>query len=344
MVEDGRHNNSSLPNMSSALIDLPSRPKILLMRQDRIGDVFVSTPLFHALRQRFPDAQIDVLLSRNNKAAEFAIRSVVNNVHILRKNSLNMLRLLWRLRRERYDLLVDLNHSASTTSNMLISSAKAKHSIALETNKPTPATHIVPQGDRRTRHIVDVLCDLLLPIGIVIPRPERQPRIMIRQDVRQHARSALRIHEHERILGVQISGSSNDRMYPAESWRIVLTLIKNQLPDVSIVVLSAPSEYEQAARLAQQVGARFVNPGNTYEHFAAAIAECDWLASPDTAAVHVAAACNVPSVVLFTKDHRGYLNWMPYGSFCWPIITEQASLSAIPTTAVIDNVGAMVLG
>ncbi len=341
MVEDGRRNNSSLPNMSSALIDLPPHPKILLMRQDRIGDVFVSTPVFYALRQRFPDAQIDVLLSRNNKAAEFAIRSVVNNVHILRKNSLEMLRLLWKLRRKRYDLHIDLNHSASTTSNMLISSVRAKQSIALETDKPTPATHIVPQGDRSLRHIVDVLCDLTIPLGFDIAQDQRRLVIPIGDQLLRDVRESMGHGSGEKVLGVQVSGSSQERMYPPELLRVVVAALEQQFPEVKIVVLSAPSDRPAADIVASGTRALCFDAGSGYERFAAAIASCDWLLSPDTAAIHVAAAYHVPSVVLFSRDHRGFLNWLPYGSYCLPIITDQAALSAIPTDDVIRNVATM---
>lgn len=327
--------------MSSALIDLPPRPKILLMRQDRIGDVFVSTPLFHAMRHRFPQSQIDALLSRNNKVSEFAIRSVINNVHILRKNSLDMLRLLWKLRRERYDLLVDLNHTASTTSNMLISSAKAKHSIVLETDRPTPAKHTVPQGDRRLRHIVDVLCDLTIPLGFEIAVDQRRPLIPIADQLLRDVRETMAQGSDRKILGIQISGSSSERMYPPEMLRVVVAAIEQQFPEVNIVVLSAPSDRPAAEVVIAGTRARCFDAGSGYERFAAAIASCDWLLSPDTAAIHVAAAHDIPSVVLFSRDHRGFLNWLPYGSYCLPIITEEAALSAIPADEVVRSVVTM---
>ncbi|HVN48646.1 MAG TPA: hypothetical protein VMU30_07475, partial [Bacteroidota bacterium] len=40
--------------------------KYLFIRQDMIGDVLVSTPLFAALKKHYPQATIDVLLSSKN--------------------------------------------------------------------------------------------------------------------------------------------------------------------------------------------------------------------------------------------------------------------------------------
>src|SRR5687768_14295828 len=44
----------------------PSVKKLLLLRQDRLGDVIMSTPLMVALHDQFPLAEIHILLGRNN--------------------------------------------------------------------------------------------------------------------------------------------------------------------------------------------------------------------------------------------------------------------------------------
>ena len=41
--------------------------KILVIRHDNIGDLIVTTPLFRALRERFPDARIDALVNSYNR-------------------------------------------------------------------------------------------------------------------------------------------------------------------------------------------------------------------------------------------------------------------------------------
>lgn len=326
----------------SSSIELPARPKILFLRQDRIGDVFVSTPVVHAVRQRYPLAQVDFLLSRNNAAASFALNDDVDNILVLRKNSVQMLRLLWKLRRTRYDLVIDLNHTASSTSRLLIRFVGARNSIALQTDRESPATHVVPQGDRRTRHITDVLCDLTEPLGLAIPIEERRPRINLRESVVDAVQKKLAHDSDQKILGVQISGSSADRMYPIDAMHDVIRLLEQRFPEVRIIVLAAPSDKLYATQVASGTSAQVFNAGTGYESFAASIALCDWLLSPDTAAIHVAAAFDIPSVVLFSRDHRGYLNWLPYGSFCLPIITDSASLSAIPPEVVVENVAAMI--
>src|ERR1044071_7530739 len=44
-------------------------PSILLMRQDRLGDVLMSTFVIEALRKKYPHSKLAVLLGKNNKGA-----------------------------------------------------------------------------------------------------------------------------------------------------------------------------------------------------------------------------------------------------------------------------------
>src|SRR5436190_24136822 len=49
-------------------LQLPPKPKILLLRQDRLGDAIISTPLIVALREKFPNAELMMLLGTNNES------------------------------------------------------------------------------------------------------------------------------------------------------------------------------------------------------------------------------------------------------------------------------------
>lgn len=323
--------------MPDAIV-LPASPRILLLRQDRIGDVFVSTPALCAIRKQFPSASIDYVLSRNNAAAAFALREHTNRVLVFRKNSFEMLRLLWQLRCAAYDLVIDFNHTASTTSNFLIKCINAKYSIALKTSSPSAASCVVEQGDRTSRHIVDVLCDLTIPLGITIPLSERRLSLPLSERVLQEAKQRLRGGHQQPVLAVQISGSSADRMYPADKLQQVIESVQMRFPELKIVIVSAPGERDVSQKLAHVTGTTYIDTPGSYEQFAAIIACCDYLLSPDTAAIHVAAAHGVPSVVLFSKDPRGYLNWLPYQSVCLPVITDSTSLAQVPVHLVTEKV------
>ncbi len=52
--------------MTTAL-ELPAQPRILVVTLRRLGDVLLTTPLIHALRERWPDAAIDALVFRGTE-------------------------------------------------------------------------------------------------------------------------------------------------------------------------------------------------------------------------------------------------------------------------------------
>src|ERR1700733_7570889 len=49
-------------------LTIPESPSILILRQDRLGDVMMSTFLIGALREKYPDSKIGILLGKNNVA------------------------------------------------------------------------------------------------------------------------------------------------------------------------------------------------------------------------------------------------------------------------------------
>lgn len=62
------------------LFFLDDSAKILLLRQDRLGDLLVSTSFIRILRQHLPKAKIDILLSKSNIQAQKCVVKYVDNV------------------------------------------------------------------------------------------------------------------------------------------------------------------------------------------------------------------------------------------------------------------------
>ena len=46
----------------SAKLDLPARPRILVVALRRLGDVLLTTPLIRSLRRAYPDARLELLV------------------------------------------------------------------------------------------------------------------------------------------------------------------------------------------------------------------------------------------------------------------------------------------
>lgn len=321
--------------------------RILLLRQDRIGDVLVSTPIIAELRARYPAATIGMVLSTNNKAVAYTVEPFVDRTHLYRKSLIDLFRLRRELRSCRYDVVIDLMDNPSSTSALLIQGSAAQLAVGVDKENRRVYTHVVPLADRTSVHIVERIARVTWPLGFGLALSDLRPRIPGAVPRRDAAHSSWTLATTYR-LGVNISGSDVDRMYPEEQMIAALRSVANTYANeisngtLTIAIMSAPHHHAIAMRIADAIGATCLDPMPSFRDFAQAIGSCDMFMTPDTSAVHVAAAWNVPSVVLFAQDDRKLLPWYPYNTKNWSCIAHNAPLAAIATEDVAAAVTAMI--
>ncbi|MFY0653215.1 MAG: glycosyltransferase family 9 protein [Cyclobacteriaceae bacterium] len=102
--------------------------RILIIQTAFIGDVILTTGLVEKLKAEFPDASIDFLLRKGNEQL-FENNPHINKLLIWDKKSdklKNLFRMISVIRKERYDLLVNLQRYFSTGLMVFLSGAKYK--------------------------------------------------------------------------------------------------------------------------------------------------------------------------------------------------------------------------
>jgi ADP-heptose:LPS heptosyltransferase len=147
------------------ILQLDAGARVLLLRQDRIGDVLVSIPTIRVLRRHLPQVQFELLLSRNNWGVRHATAAYVQQWWLYRKSPLAVLGLLRRLQRRRYSAILDLTDNASVTSTLLLHLLDAPVKLGIAKENAAVYTHVVPRLDRARVHIVERIAQLLLPFG-----------------------------------------------------------------------------------------------------------------------------------------------------------------------------------
>src|SRR5215469_10649764 len=132
-----------------APIDLGSCPRICVIKLATLGDLLLATPALHALRERYPEATIDVLttpasaeLLRDSQLVRrifsFDKYAFDNPRQLLQdlRPTLASSGLLARLRRERYDAVLFLHHLTLTRSRIkawaLLRALGAQRSFGLD--------------------------------------------------------------------------------------------------------------------------------------------------------------------------------------------------------------------
>jgi ADP-heptose:LPS heptosyltransferase len=310
--------------------------RILLIRQDRIGDVLVSTPLIAALRDALPALQIDLLLSTNNVAALPGL-SGIRKAWVYERTFLSMVRLVRQLRREQYDVAMDLMDNPSATSTAFCVLSGARWTVGLEKENDYSYDVRVPLRSRRDYHIIERLSPLAEPFGINAAEAERSVVYTPQQSSRDLAHALMRergILQHRKI-GVNISAGSERRFWGTDRYRDIVAFLSERHPEAAILILCKPGDRDRADEIVRdQSRAWVVPPSTSFDAFAACVAHLDALITPDTSVVHLASAFKVPAVVLYIQSNPDLHIWEPYATPHAPVVTTVDDLASISTEAV----------
>ncbi len=309
-----------------------NRCKVLFIRQDRIGDVLVSTPLFVALKKAYPGLTLDVLLSSNN---HFVLERApyVRKRWVYTKSLGASIVMLRGIRNERYDFVVDLMDNPSATSTVLMLLAKGNWNVGLEKDNAYAYDIVVPMLSRKDTHIIDRLAKLLTVFGLrdMDLRVDYATFPSSDQFVEKLMQNGFR--GKGKVIGVNISAGHDSRFWGVENYQALVAFLKSSFRDCSIVLLHKPGDRERALAIVKDFPDVLVPPSLSFDQFAACIKTLSILFTPDTSAVHLAAAFRVPSVILYVQSDKSLRIWEPYKTECETLVADR-DIAAIGVPAV----------
>lgn len=300
--------------LSSGTEDVLSRPdtirRILLVRTDKLGDVIVSTPIFEALRQRFPNAEIDLLLGRKNGAAA-PLLAHLDHIFQTNKRLSTIVSLISQLRARRYDIAIDMLTGDSMTAAVYTNFSGAKVKIGFDDS--SPAIYTVPvRRPTANEHQVMYLFRLLAPLGIVVSPQDVRQSIVLPQATIEKARTRLPTDSvgNRRLVMINISGSSVRKYWGSSNYARLARDLGS--PSTRVIFVSAPSDIGSLQEIAGASGAEWLAPCPDFVEFAAVLSLADLVITPDTSIVHIAAALNKP-VVALTGSSLVSAEWHAWG-------------------------------
>ncbi|GBD04620.1 Lipopolysaccharide core heptosyltransferase RfaQ [bacterium HR20] len=323
--------------VTSACSVLPTAtPRILLLRQDRIGDVLCSTPILDTLRHAFPHARMDIVLSKNNIALAGIVHHWCDHVWCYGKTLASFLHLRRMLRRMQYDVVVDLMDNPSTTSTMLIAATNAPFRFGIFKENAWAYTHCVPLLDRSRYHYVERIAQLLLPFGIDPASAQLDLRYPLSQSDIARAACDLGLPEHPERCGFVFIHTSTRHQPLQWEWgryRELVRILRQRFPSLAIGLGGTEHDADAINAIASECGG-FALPTLPFHRYAAMLYYARLLITPDTSIVHVAAALKVPAVVLFHRGDERLLPWYPYRS-PYRALVSNGSVNAIAASDVL---------
>jgi ADP-heptose:LPS heptosyltransferase len=282
--------------------------RILVISLAGIGDTLMATPILHELRLGCPEAEIDVLvmwpgakslLEHNPHPTEVLQHSFI------KASKLSSLRLLWTLRRRRYDLSLNLHPQGRREYRYIAAAVGARQRLThrYENHEPFDdrlMTGSIPQdyavhAAENNRRLLD-----LAGIPRRLPRPAYE--LYLSAPETQWAGQWLERNglSGRRWLGLHVgSGGTKNlalRRWPLDRFEALARRLATTHPGLPLLFFGGPGEVEDHARLFQRLrGVEVYFPeAPSLRHAAALLGSAHAFLSVDTVFMHLAAAMSVP--------------------------------------------------
>ena len=267
--------------------------KFLVRQTAFIGDVVLATALLEKLHAFFPEAQIDFLVRKGNEAL-LAGHPWLHQVLVWDKkqNKLKNLRVMGRrIRRERYDTVINVQRFAATGLLTMFSGAKA--TIGFDKNPFSRFfTHRIPHVITGGTHEIDRNQTLISAFTDDQPaRPRLYPTAEDSEAVRAYKRAPY----------ITISPASVwfTKQYPGDKWADLIRMIP---PGYKIFLLGAPSDRPLTQSIVARAGtANIVDLSGELSFLRSAALMRDAVMNyvNDSAPMHFASAVNAPVTAVY---------------------------------------------
>lgn len=289
-----------------------------------IGDIVCVTPAIESVRRRYPTADLAVIV-RPHLAGLLAGSPFVDRVFEYEVGApWRRLAYLYRLRRERFDLWVDLHMPTFNTvssnardlrRNALLAAASgsryrlgyAHPALGRRLTHPVP----VPSEERlRTENIVDTTTSLIHPDDV----GKYRKHVPVTDADRRWAAEHFPQTQEPRIALFFGSRQPAD-LWPEELIFDLVRHISGRWPHSELVMIGGEHERELAQRLtasdlARNTRLRSFIDRTTFGQTAALLERCHAFVGTDSGATHIADAVGLPIVALFSSKNYPRI-WAP---------------------------------
>ncbi|PMQ14482.1 glycosyltransferase family 9 protein [Janthinobacterium sp. AD80] len=280
-------------------LDIARVRKVLILRNDKIGDMIVTTALLRELKKNYPHWQIDVAASSANRDV-IAANPHVSDILIWDKQPLlrDLRTTIADLRRRRYDVIFNPYNRFSIPLLLRIKWLGARYLTGFAIPKYGTSTakldmfdHTVPCD--RSRHILHSYFAAFAAFGL--------RDIDMRYElfgVEAHAAPIdaacdTLLRSYAGLFCLNFQGSNAQRTVSVADAQRCCAALAARYPRHALLVIAAPGTEARAAGIVDGAGhanVMLAPPTGHILQLAALIRRCELVLSPDTSVIHIASA------------------------------------------------------
>jgi len=294
--------------------------KILVIQTAFIGDVVLSTALLESLHKQFPSAAMDILVRQGNETL-FTKHPFVNEVVVWNKKKkkyLHWLNILFKIRKSKYDAVVNVQRFAAT--GLWTAMSKATFKIGFDKNPFSFLfTHAIKHHELAAGvHEINRNHQLIQVLGeVTLCKPKLYPT---GEDVEK-----VKKYQVQPYLCIAPASVWYTKQYPIADWILFLNTLSFEGP---IYLLGGPGDSNLVDKILEQlvpaVKKQFFNLAGELGFLAAASLQQKAVLNyvNDSAPMHFASAVNAPVVAIYcsTIPEFGY---GPLSDYSYVVQTEE---------------------
>lgn len=295
--------------------------KILIIRLDHVGDLLCTTPAFRAIKEKFPTAKLDVLVSKYNKDI------VKDNPFIdgimtyeapwfKRRNRriiklVEFIRLAKALKGQKYDIGIDLRGDLRDIILMFLAAIKYKIGYGITGAGFLLDKEITYNPDV---HIAEHNLDVLKAIGI--ETTNKRSEFFIADEYENFAKDFLiknGLKADDFLVCVHLgAGFASKRWLPKKWAQLIDKLIKDF--KARVIIIGTRDDKTLSNNIKQMVKGKIIDAvGETsLVGVAALLKKAKLFIGTDSGPSHIAASVDTPSVILYSGTNYAK-HWAPLG-------------------------------
>jgi ADP-heptose:LPS heptosyltransferase len=298
-----------------------------------LGDLICTTPAIEALRKKYPDAQIDIVVNsynflgiRNNPFVDEVyvytkpkhVKGVANKLKAL----FGKIKIFNDIRKEKYDVSVVFRSEYSPSAEQFCNVSGAKTRIGVKDKKGRDkfTYHVTPDN---SKHEIMFCYDFLKPLNVEFEN--EKPYFFVENEyVEKHSDYYGSLHFH-------ISSRLKENRYPKEKFKKIIDMLDYE----KIIITAEPNDFSNAKWLEENTKAVFVRTDSLLD-LAGIIKNDKLFVTLDGGALHIAPALNVKTIAISGKTNMD--KWYPWGYKHLVIQDESKTASNIDPKKIIEKI------
>ena len=306
---------------------------ILLIQFGSLKEALIVTPLIKVLQTNI-NCSINLLATKNNESA-FLNNGCISNIFLQEKEPLNFVKSIINLYRNNFDVIIDLHEHLNKDASVIMGLLNANYKVGFSKEDVNLLTHIIFLQNPNRVHIVDRILSLTDAFEIYYSKADLNIMFNTNEPAKKTIEEYLIKHDltHKFKVMINISADLGVGFWGQDNYKKLIKYIEDY--KVNVIISASINDIETAELLSNNKHIIYYN--TDFEIFAELVKNVDFIFSPDSFLVQLAAAYKIPIFCLFVQHKTAEMINVPYNSDFDFALTEKQNLADISYGKVLNS-------